>query len=40
MKLQRHRIRMMTVILLIVLVQVIQSVGTWLAIKNDRRLKK
>ncbi len=35
-----YPVLLMTVILLIVLVQVIQSVGTWLAIKNDRRLKK
>ncbi len=36
----KYAVLYMAVIVLVILVQVIQSFGTWLAIKSDKRLKK
>jgi len=36
----KYAVLYMAVVVLVILVQVIQSFGTWLAVKNDKRLKK
>ena len=36
----RYAILYAAVVVLVVVVQVIQSFGTWLAMKSDKRLKK